>query len=191
LLTYDRFGNEYRWQLIQLLSFSGGQNQDGIQKTRFSLFPFYFQQRSPDPTLNYTAFLPFYGHIKQRFFRDDIFFVMFPFYIQSRKRDLVTDNYVYPLFHLRHGNSLKGWQFWPLVGQEHKDVTTSTNGFGEIETTGGHEKFFCALAAVLQSDFGHWNRKHRKKKRLLPFYSVSRAPGRDFNGDHLALLQLD
>jgi hypothetical protein len=138
----------------------------------------YFQQRSQTrPSI--TPRSPFYGHIKQRFFRDDIFFVMFPFYIQSRKRDVVTDNYVYPLFHLRHGNSLKGWQFWPLVGQEHKDVTTSTNGFGEIETTGGHEKF---LRSGRCSSIRLWALEPENTERrngLLPFYSVSRAPGRD------------
>jgi len=142
LLTYDRFGSEYRWQLIQLLSVSGGQTQSSVPKTRFTLFPLYFQQRSPDASLNYTALLPFYGHIRQRLFRDDIFFVMLPFYIQTRKRDVVTYNCPYPFFNLRYGNSLHGWQFWPLVGQEHKDVSTLTNGFGEVEIVGGHDKFF-------------------------------------------------
>src|ERR1043165_1797656 len=106
LLTYDRFGSEYRWQLIQLLSLSGGRNQDGVPKTRFTLFPFYFQQRSSDASPNYTAPMPFSGRIKQRLFRDEIFFVMLPFYIQTRKRDVVTDNFPYPFFHIRHGNAL-------------------------------------------------------------------------------------
>ena len=108
----------------------------------FTLFPIYFQQRSPDPKENYTALVPFYGHLKNRLFRDEIFFVMFPIYSETRKRDVVTDNYLYPFFDLRHGDGLRGWQFWPLVGTEHKDVTTQTNGFGEIETIAGHDKFF-------------------------------------------------
>ena len=111
-------------------------------RRRFTLFPLYFQQRSPDPNENYTALVPFYGHLKNRLFRDEIFFVMFPIYSETRKRDVVTDNYLYPFFDLRHGDGLHGWQFWPLVGTEHKDVTTQTNGFGEIETIGGHDKFF-------------------------------------------------
>src|ERR1041385_6131014 len=35
LLTYDRYGHEYRWQLLQLLSFSGGQNQERIDEIKF------------------------------------------------------------------------------------------------------------------------------------------------------------
>ena len=52
LLTYNRAGAEYRWQLFQLLSFSGGQSQDEIARDRFTIFPFYFQQRSPDSNQN-------------------------------------------------------------------------------------------------------------------------------------------
>ena len=37
-------------------------------------------------------------------------FILFPLYVQSRKRDLVTDNYLFPIFHSRHGDKLKGWQ---------------------------------------------------------------------------------
>ena len=85
-------------------------------KNAFTLFPFYFQQRSPDPNENYTALVPFYGHLKNRLFRDEIFFVMFPLYSETRKRDVVTDNYLFPVFHVRHGDGLHGWQFWPLVG---------------------------------------------------------------------------
>jgi len=67
---------------------------------------------------------------------------LFPLYGQSRKQDVVTDNYFYPFFHLRHGDALQGWQFWPLAGYEHKDMTTRTNRDGEAQTIGGHKKLF-------------------------------------------------
>ncbi len=86
LLTYERYGTEYRWQFFQLLSFAGGDDQRGFSKKRFTIFPFYFQQRSPETNENYTALLPFYGHLKNRLFRDDIFFVMLPLYVQTTKR---------------------------------------------------------------------------------------------------------
>src|SRR5580765_135665 len=137
VLTYDRFGSEYRVQLFQLLSFAGGKTQSETNVSQFTLFPVYFQQRSAIPEKNYTAVLPFYGHLENRLFRDEVKFVMLPIYVQSRKRDVVTDNYVYPFFHLRHGNGLEGWQFWPLVGHEHKEITTRTNGFNDVETIPG------------------------------------------------------
>ena len=142
LLTYDRYGSQYRWQLGQVLSFAGGPTQTETNRDRFTLFPLYFQQRSTDPNENYTALVPFYGHLKHRLFRDEIFFVMFPLYSETRKRDVVTDNYLWPFFDLRHGDGLHGWQFWPLVGREHKDVTTRTNDLDDVETVPGHDDFF-------------------------------------------------
>ena len=48
LLTYEVYGTEYRWQFFQLLSFAGGQSRRAEARARFTLFPLYFQQRSPD-----------------------------------------------------------------------------------------------------------------------------------------------
>src|SRR5262245_15352461 len=93
-ITYDRFGEEYRFQVLQLLSFAGGNTQSETNVHRFTLFPIYFQQRSRIPEKNYTALFPIYGTLKQRLFRDEIRFVLFPIYGQTRKRDVVTDNFL-------------------------------------------------------------------------------------------------
>ena len=179
VLTCERFGTEYRWQLGQLLSFSGGQNPDDSTARRFTLFPFYFQQRSTAPDENYTALFPLYGHLQNRLFRDEIFFVLFPIYGESRKRDVVTDNYLYPFFHLRHGEGLQGWQFWPLIGSEHKDVTTKTNGFGETEINGGHDKFFALWPVHFRQDNGIGTDNPEKFRASLPLYALSRSPKRN------------
>jgi hypothetical protein len=179
LLTLDRFGLEYRWQFLQLFSFSGGQTMDTTGKRRITLFPFYFQQRSPDPELNYTAVVPFYGTLKNRLFRDEIKFIMMPVYVQTRKRDVVTDNYLAPFFHLRRGDALKGWQFWPLVGHERKLVTTRTNQYDEVETIGGHEKRFVLWPLWIKNELGLGTTNVQRQFVSLPLYSAQRAPMRD------------
>ncbi len=179
LMTYDRYGREFRWQLFQLLSFAGGQNQQEVMKRRFSLFPIYFQQRSVDSNFNYTAVFPVLGRIKQRFMRDDIFFAMFPLYSRTRKRDVVTDNYLYPIFHLRQGNSLHGWQVWPLVGKEHKNITSKTNGFGETEIIGGHDRFFALWPIYFNNTLGIGTDNPQDQFGVLPFYYSVRSPNRD------------
>jgi len=122
--------------------------------------------------------LPFYGHLRHRLYRDDILFIT-PFYAQSRKKDVVTDNYLYPFFHLRHGDALQGWQFWPLTGYEHKNVTTRTNREGEVETLGGFDKFFALWPVFFNQrlDIGAENPAHHQA--LLPLYSYLRSPQRD------------
>jgi hypothetical protein len=179
LITYDRYGDQYRWHIFQLLSFAGGPTQQETARERVTVFPIYFQQRSSVPSENYTAVLPFYGHLKNRLFRDEIFFVMFPFYIQSRKADVVTDNYVYPLFHLREGNALRGWQFWPLVGREHKEITTRTNSFKEVQVIGGHDKLFVLWPLFFQQKTGIGTDNPEWTQGSLPAYTFLRSPKRD------------
>jgi len=179
LLTHIHYGQQSRWQLGQLLSFSGAQEQGGVDKKRVTIFPFYFQQRSPDTNLNYTAVVPFYGRLKNRLFRDDIYFILFPVFGESRKGDVVTDNYFYPVVHIRHGDGMSGWQVWPVVGREHKDVTTSTNGFGDVAVVPGHDTAFVFWPFWLRQTNGCGTTNGESFRASIPFYVASRSPLRD------------
>jgi hypothetical protein len=179
LFSYINYGGQYRVHLGQLISFAGGATQTESVRNRFTLFPLYFQQRSDNPSENYTAYGPFYGHLKHRLFRDEIFYVMFPGYSQTRKRDVVTWNYLYPFFHLREGNGLKGWQFWPLLGHEHKDVTTKTNAFGDVERIGGHDRRFVLWPIFGKQSTGLGTENPQREEALLPAYHYLRSPLRD------------
>jgi hypothetical protein len=180
LLTYDRYGDQYRWQLFQLLNLAGGPTSVESSRNRFTIFPVYFQQRSADPRENYTAVFPLYGRLKNRLFRDEIYFIMFPIFGETKKRGgVVTDNYVYPFFHLRHGPGLEGWQFWPLLGHEHKDVTTVTNGFNEIQTVPGHDNVFVLWPIYFNDHTGLGTTNPVWQQGALPFYNFERSPNRD------------
>ena len=178
-LTHTFYGHESRWQLFQLLSFAGGDEPDETGSRRFTVFPFYFQQRAENPDLNYTAVVPFYGHLKNRLFHDEMNFVMFPLYAETRKRDVVTKNYLYPFFHLRHGDGLTGWQVWPLAGREHKEITTVTNGYGETSSVPGHEKDFFLWPLYLRQDNGIGSDNPEKFRASIPFYARTHSPLRD------------
>lgn len=173
------YGQEWRWQFCQLINGGGGQDQDETIKSRFSIFPFYFQQRSTDPAKEYTAVVPFYGHLQNRLSRDEIFFVMFPFYSQTRKRDVVTDNYLYPFVHVRKGNGLHGWQVWPLVGSEHKASTLHTNGFGDVTIIGGHDRLFALWPLWLQQDNGIGTTNPACFRASIPLFAYTRSPNLD------------
>ena len=171
LLTLDRFGPEYRLQLLQVIAFAGGERSDGPGARRFTLFPIYFQQRSANPELNYTAVVPFYGRLKNRLFRDEIFFVMLPLYLQTVKREVVTDNYLFPIFHLRHGPGLEGWQVWPLIGREHKEVTSRTNNWGDVVVVPGHDKFSLLWPIYFNNTLGIGTTNLQEQLLVLPFYA--------------------
>lgn len=179
VLSSIHYGKEHRWQLFQLFSFAGGKEPDDATEKRFTLFPFYFQQRSTDTNLNYTAVAPFYGHLKNRLFKNEIFFVMFPIYAQTKKRDIITDNYVYPIVHVRNGDGLHGWQVWPIVGSEHKVVTTHTNGFGDLETIPGHNRSFVLWPLWLKQDDGLGTANPEKFRASIPLFAYTRSPQLD------------
>lgn len=179
IMTYDRFGAEYRWQLLQWFNIAGGTDQEERESDRFNLIPFYFQQRSEDPDRNYTAVFPIYGTLKNRFFRDEVHWVLWPAYIQSRKRDVVTDNYLYPFFHLRKGRNLSGWQVWPITGHEVKEPYWRTNSWDEVERVAGHEKFFLVWPIFFHNNLGIGTDNPQKQRVFLPFYSLLRSPQRD------------
>jgi hypothetical protein len=179
VLTVDRYGKEYRWQLFQLLNRAGGQNQDTSEEHRVSIFPFYFQERDTDPRSNYTALFPIYGELKHRFFRDQIDFVLFPAYARTQKKDIVTYNMPYPFFHLRYGDSLFGWQAWPCAGHEHKDLTIYTNDYGDVKTNGGHDREFILWPFYFNSTNDIGLATETRDNALIPFYSLTRSKQRD------------
>ena len=182
LFRIVKYQTQYRAQFLQIISFSGGENSrtNGFHEARrFTIFPLYFQQRGPYTNDNYTAVVPFYGHLQNRLFRDRIFFVMFPIYGQTWKKDVVNYNYVWPFFNVRHGDGMSGWQFWPLYGSEHKVVTTVTNNWDIIETVGGHDQYFALWPFYFHENNNIGTENPEKIRTLIPFYIVVRSPHRD------------
>jgi hypothetical protein len=179
LIDYRRFGSEYRLEIGQLLSFSGGKTPEADATRQVTFFPIFFRQRSPNTNLNYTALLPFYGHLENRLFRDEIDFILFPLYSETRKKDMITDNYLYPIFDRRRGDHMTGWQVWPLAGATHKDPTLRTNAPGAVETVGGYENFFALWPFYLNSRLGLGTTNPAASLTIAPFFSRTRSVLRD------------
>jgi len=180
LLTRVQYGREWRWQVCQLLSFSGGKEPTEAEKTRHTLFPIYFSQRSTvDTNLNYAAVVPFYGTLKNRLTRDQIHFVMFPFYSQTWKKDVVTENYLYPFGSIRDGDGMHGWKVWPVVGRENKMVMLHTNGFGDVETVGGYHRSFFLWPFHIKADNAIGTDNPEKFRASIPLYTYTRSPQLD------------
>jgi hypothetical protein len=144
-----------------------------------TLFPFYFRQHSTETNHDYTAVFPLYGHLENRMFRNDIKFVMFPLFSETRKKDVVTDNYLYPIFDRRRGDGLTGWEVWPLAGDDRKSTTFRTNSMGDVGTIGGYDKFFALWPFYFDSHAGLDTTNPASSLTMVPFYSQTRSPSRD------------
>jgi hypothetical protein len=182
VLTYDRFGSEWRWQFFQLLSWAGGKTGEEEQRRRFTLFPLFFYQSADLPTNSYWGVMPFYGHLYNRLMRDEVRWVLFPAYVQTRKRDIVTDNYLLPFVHVRRGLSLRGWQVWPLIGHEVRQPFQRTNRFDELETVPGHEKWFLFWPFFHDQVTGLGTDNEHHAQAFIPLYSFERGPQRESTG---------
>lgn len=179
LISYDRYGGQYRWQILELLSWSGGPSVDGGDTDRFTVFPFYFRQDSTDPAKRYHALLPLYGTLRGRLFRDEIRFVAMPVWVQTRKRDVVTDNYLFPFFHRRHGGA-EGWQLWPIYGTETRVPLTRTNAITDLpEVVPGHEKRFLLWPFGLTETTGIGTPNPTTNRAVLPLFALRRSPESD------------
>ncbi len=171
IMSFEKFGAEYRFHLFQVISWSGGESVKGGDTKRMTLFPIYLKQTSPRPEDNYTAVIPLYGHLKNRFFRDEAFFVLLPLYLETTKKGMVTENFVFPFFHVRHGAGVNGWQFWPLYGTEHKAETITTNHWGDAVVSPGYEKQFVLWPFYFNNTLGLGSTNLQRQFVFLPFYS--------------------
>jgi hypothetical protein len=203
LWTYDRFGNQRRWQFFQIINLSTGDFQDETIRSKLTLFPFYFHQRSTVPEQDYTAVWPFFGHLHNRLYYRDIRFVLWPFWVvtqregtvartpddeflsdffrwrEEKRVDVTTYNILAPFFHYREGPGLKGWQAWPLFSWEKKKVSSRIDKWGDEELLPGHRYLTILWPFFISQDRRLGTQNEETFRALLPFFSILRSPYRD------------
>jgi hypothetical protein len=184
VFTYRRYGEDARWQLAQWINGGRQRRIDDPEVKRFNLFPLYFSQDAVDPEQDYWALFPFYGTLKNRFFRDEAEFVLFPVWLKTRKGTMVTKNVLFPLFHVREGPDVRGWQFWPIVGHEQRKPSVRTNVEDQLEVVPGHDKFFALWPVFFRNRLGLGTDNPARVDAALPLFYLERSPKRD----HTAVL---
>jgi len=178
--TWRRSGQESRWQIAQVINWvSTGQQDETDRYVHRTLFPIYMEQRSVSGTNDYLSVFPFYGHLHNRMFRKEIEFIAFPAYSRTVKGEVTTRNYLYPLVHTREGPGLTGWQFFPLYGEQHKEVTWTTNFLGDRVLSPGADSWFTLWPLVDHQRTGIGTTNEAVNARVLPFYAWLRSPARD------------
>jgi hypothetical protein len=179
LFAYHRYGEDRNWQFLQLVRSTYQVGVDDRVTDRFLLFPFVWWQDTSDDSADYFAFFPLGGTVKGRLFRDRFDFVLFPLWLQTTRRDVVTDNYLAPIFHVRRGEGLRGWQFWPLAGWEEKAPTTRLALGDDPEVVPGHRKLNLLWPVYWRQDLGLGTVNTQRIRGALPFWWSSTSPGRD------------
>jgi hypothetical protein len=179
-LTYKKSAAEYRWQLFQIFNLAGGATQSGDVTKRRAIYPFFLQQETMGGTNDYTAVLPFYGSAKNKFNRDEVGWTAWPLWVWSRKKDVVTHNFPYPLIHSRKGDGMTGWQFLPFAGHETKRLTWTTNLLNETVPMGGYDKSFVLWPLGMWQHTGIGTTNESRSKAVVPFFASQHSASRDW-----------
>jgi hypothetical protein len=70
---------------------------------------------------SYGGFFPLYGNLKNRFGRDELNFLLWPIYSDSREGESKIYTFLWPFFSRYEGKGRDGFKFWPLAGYDRKE----------------------------------------------------------------------
>jgi hypothetical protein len=193
------------YQVVRLFQTSNFRKEEEEKRNGTSmLLPFYVSGES-EKRGSYRAFIPFYGDIYDRFWRDEYHFVMFPLYGSTVNRGTTTKHYLYPFFSSTSGEKESGFEVFPLYGQSQKEGVYRkrfvlwpfyTSESSALNTDNPTEKtFFFPLYAATDSPkktsrtylwpfFGHTEDRGRKVEEVdyfWPFITTVRGETRNGN----------
>jgi len=121
---------DYFWPLYSRKEFKDEQNsralifwfthtfdaKDASPRDRSWLLPVYFQGRDVNGK-GYFALFPLGGTIKEFLGRDEILFVLFPVYGQSRINDVKTTSVLWPIYSHTRGTGIQRDRVFPIYGR--------------------------------------------------------------------------
>ena len=146
----------YIHALFHLMELNVTTTKTGFKEKEFALYPFLFKKSAENKENNYLALFPIAGRLKNKFFKDEITFIMFPLFMETRKDGEVNRNFLWPILAFYGGKGQRGMRIWPLFGfREKKDQLD--------------EKF--ALWPIFASKRGVFYGEEVKSLSILPFYS--------------------
>lgn len=85
----------------------------------FGFFPVFWG--TDEEGDSYGGLFPIYGRLNHRFRKDQIRFVLWPVYSDSREGDSRTYNVLWPIFSYTEGTGESGVAIWPLYGHQEKE----------------------------------------------------------------------
>lgn len=119
LFTTSWDGDSARTTLLPVYHRAWREDDEG-SVSRLILFPFYLESRR-DGAIHSQAFSLVYGHLRGWLGRDDIHYVLFPLYFQTRKESPAGvyrgTNVLWPLFGRGVGPGKDYWRIFPFWGR--------------------------------------------------------------------------
>ncbi len=90
----------------------------GEKRERNFFLAFWGETESGEP---YGGFFPLGGSLKNRFGKEEMNFVLWPLYSDSREGENKTYTFLWPIFTRTSGGGREGFKIWPIMGYENKE----------------------------------------------------------------------
>lgn len=119
VFSYTVDETTYRWNVLELIRLEGRRAGAATPKSmfeprgNFEIWPFWFARQTGDPALSYRGFFPIAGTLKDKFGFARASWVLFPLYVNTDKRDVITTSVPWPFVRITSG-AAHGFGIWPL-----------------------------------------------------------------------------
>ena len=119
IYIYRADSDTYRWTILNLITGAGpkpgGATATADQTKAFDFWIFWFSRQTGSPETSYRALFPIAGTIKDRFWHDELSWVLWPLYFRLEKNGATTTATPWPFLQVTRGAE-QGFALWPLVG---------------------------------------------------------------------------
>ena len=161
LSTFRRDEEDRRYQFLQLFSTRSEPRARGV-----TLFPLLFYKSPIDEEPGDFAILPFGGTLRGRFGIDEMDIIMMPLYLKVRRKEAVTQYFIWPLFSYTSDEKQGGIRLFPLYGESVKE--------------GVFERRFALFPIFFHIKSGLDTENPAETLAILPLYAKRRSPKRDY-----------
>ena len=109
----------FRWSVFDLVRERGPrpgavqESADFAPRHEFEVFPFWFEREFADSRLNYRAWWPVSGTLRDKLWLERASWTLFPFRAETERRGAITTYSPWPFVQVTSG-AAQGWGFWPF-----------------------------------------------------------------------------
>jgi hypothetical protein len=115
---YKRTDREVDSYFVPLFSTHRDLTQEVEEKKRTFLLAIWGKTEGGE---DYGGLFPFYGHLKNRFGRDEVNFFLWPVYADTHEGENRTSTFLWPFFTFSQGGDREAAKFWPFYGYDRKE----------------------------------------------------------------------
>jgi len=115
---YKRTDREVDSYFVPLVSTHRDLTQEVEEKKRTFLLAIWGETEGGEP---YGGLFPIYGHLKERFAKDEVDFFLWPLYTRTRDGQNQTYTLLWPFFSFSDGGGRESVKIWPLYGHDRKE----------------------------------------------------------------------